>query len=128
MEVKPQILIVEDDREVRETLGYFLSAMGYRTAGAENGHEALELLQGGLRPAVILLDLMMPVMDGWEFREQQLGDEDLARIPVIVTSAMTPRGEELLADACFLLKPIDLQDLLRAIERRVRPRFDGGAN
>ena len=67
MTSKP-ILIVDDDKDVRIALAELLEGEGYTVAGAHNGQEALQLMRGGLHPAVILLDLMMPVMDGWDFR------------------------------------------------------------
>src|SRR5215510_5543427 len=82
------VLIVEDDADLREMMAQLLSLEGFQTAAVANGREALEYLQGGEAPHLILLDLMMPVMDGWEFRRQQQADPSLSRVPVIVLSAL----------------------------------------
>ena len=113
------ILVVDDESDARETLSYYLGAKGYRVTSAANGREALEQLKAGLRPAAILLDLTMPVMDGWEFRARQLSDPDLQAIPVIVTSAMAPAPEGPMAGVDILLKPIDLDRLMSAIRQHI---------
>src|SRR5512132_4356371 len=82
-----RILIVEDDVDVRDALMQVLEFEGYRVTGASNGEEALAALRAGGRPSLILLDLMMPVMNGSQFRAAQLADRALAAIPVIVLSA-----------------------------------------
>jgi CheY-like chemotaxis protein len=84
------ILVVEDDIDLRATLCDALDLEGYVTICAENGEAALRHLASGARPCVILLDLMMPVMDGWTFRQEMLKDPSLASIPVIVMSAAAP--------------------------------------
>ena len=81
------VLIVEDDLDTREMLGRFLELEGYTVETAENGKRALERLGSGVGACVILLDLMMPVVDGWQFRQEQISDATLAAIPVIVVSA-----------------------------------------
>src|SRR6476646_6367807 len=83
MAPKP-ILIVDDDKDVRSALAELLEGEGYAVAGAHNGHEALQLMRAGLHPAVILLDLMMPVMDGWDFRSEQQRDPAFAGVPVVI--------------------------------------------
>ena len=114
------ILVVEDDDEIRETLVCVLEQRGFNVGEARNGREALDRLHdGGDAPRLILLDLMMPVMDGWQFRQAQLEDPQLARIPVVVLSAMTnlrTRGADLHAAEC-LAKPVDLSHLLEAVSR-----------
>src|SRR6185503_17726548 len=110
--MESQILVVEDETDAREMLAFFLTGNGYRVASAGNGREALDLLHGGLRPSVILLDMMMPVMDGWEFRSRQLEDPKLRSIPVIVTSAVNLNGKRTITDVGLVRKPIDLQGLL----------------
>ena len=84
---KPLVMVVDDDDDIRETLIGLLEDEGYRAVGFPTGREALEGLRGGLSPNVILLDLMMPVMDGAEFRRLQLADPELAAIPVILITA-----------------------------------------
>ena len=85
--VRP-VLVVEDDEGTREMLRYLVESAGYPVATASNGREALEQLRNGLIPSLILLDLMMPVMDGWQFRAAQLRDGDLLKIPTVVYSAV----------------------------------------
>src|SRR2546430_1465396 len=114
-----EILIVEDDEDIRAHLTFILERKGYRVAGATNGEEALRHLRGPGRPCLILLDLMMPVMNGWEFREAQRGDPRLAAIPVVV---LTGRGlerdeQDALGAIDYLLKPFVLDQLLTLIER-----------
>jgi CheY-like chemotaxis protein len=116
---KPRILLVEDDDEIREALTDVLEQQGYLVEGARNGREALELLHDHEAPRLILLDLMMPVMDGWQFRHAQLEDPMIARIPVVVLSAMTnlrTRTADLHAAEC-LAKPVDVAYLLEAVSR-----------
>ncbi|HEX9050799.1 MAG TPA: response regulator [Anaeromyxobacter sp.] len=99
------ILVIDDDGEQRALLGELLTLAGYAVVVACDGQDALELLRGGLRPAVIVLDLAMPRMSGWTFLERLRGPER-SSIPVLVTSgdarARPPSG----ADGC-LLKPVD---------------------
>lgn len=82
------ILLVEDEASVREVIEAVLQDEGYRVVCAEHGADALEVLREGLRPCIIILDLMMPVMDGWQFRELQLSDPELLKIPTVVYSAV----------------------------------------
>src|SRR4051794_28574938 len=81
------ILVVDDDPDLRDTLGQILEDEGYSVAAASNGREALAYLRERPAPSLILLDLMMPVMDGWQFRSEQRLDSVLAKIPVLVISA-----------------------------------------
>jgi CheY-like chemotaxis protein len=103
------VLVVDDDRAIRESLGDVLSAEGYRVLFAENGAQALEVLRAS-RPTVVLLDLMMPVMSGWEVLDEMQSTDDLSRIPVVVVSAMCAPGA-----AAFIEKPVDLRRLLRVV-------------
>ena len=81
------ILVVEDDPDVRRALTELLASEGYEVAATADGGEALQTLRGGLRPAVILLDLMMPNCDGWDFRREQLEDPAFATVPVVLVTA-----------------------------------------
>lgn len=108
------ILVVDDDELVCAALRTFLADEGYESMAAGDGEQALRLLQG-CAPDLILLDLGMPVMDGRRFREEQLRDEQLARIPVIVLSA--ERFADVPGVAAVLRKPLDLQQLSTAIAR-----------
>lgn len=106
------ILIVEDDLDIREALAEALGFEGYEVFLAENGQEALDVLRGGPLPDVILLDLLMPVMSGWQFRQVQLADPALAGIPVIVVSASAPGDAQ---PNRYLPKPFSIEDLLSAV-------------
>ena len=112
----PSVMIVEDDRDTREMLGRFLELEGFEVRTAANGQLALEALQQEVEPCVILLDLMMPVMNGWQFREQQVRDPRFSRIPVVVVTAAGPREDipEITADG-WLSKPVDFDRLLATI-------------
>jgi CheY-like chemotaxis protein len=119
----PLVLVVEDDRDVGDALTDLLRELGYGIVWAQDGAEAMRALQAGSRPAAILLDLMMPGMDGYEFRAQQRADPAIADIPVIVLSAV--RGAEaaaasLAAVAC-LGKPTPLDELLAVLSRVAGP-------
>ena len=108
------VLIVEDDIDIRETLAEILADEGYEVASAANGLDAISYLQTEAAPCVILLDLMMPVMSGWDFLET-LQDEqpDLRDIPVIVVSAA--HNPQLPVGVRLLPKPLDWNTLTRAI-------------
>ena len=113
----PAILIVDDDADIREALTDVLADYGYQPHAVANGREALDALQAGALPAVILLDLMMPVMDGAQFRREQLHDPRIAAVPVIVISAGNDvqQAAQSLGVADTMNKPIDLQQLLARI-------------
>jgi CheY-like chemotaxis protein len=109
------VLIVEDDEDLREMMAQLLTLEGFQAATVANGKEALDYLHERDRPEVILLDLMMPVMDGWEFRRKQQADPSLAGVPVIVLSALDPvRAAKVDAEA-FLKKPLDFDRLLHLV-------------
>jgi len=112
-------MVVEDDSDVRQTLVELLNDEGYEARGATNGRDALELLRSARAPGLILLDLRMPVMDGWEFRRQMRGDPALCGIPVVVMSADTglERKTEGMAAAAVLAKPVGLDRLLETVHR-----------
>ena len=111
----PTVFIIEDDIDTREMLGKFLELEGYHVETASNGQQAIERLSRGANACVIVLDLMMPVMDGWQFRRLQAADERLARIPTIVVSAAgRERMSHISADA-YLAKPIDMDELLSRV-------------
>lgn len=115
---KGEVLVVEDDFAIRETLRELLEDEGYHVVWASNGREALTQLRA-TRPSLILLDLMMPVMDGWEFRTAQQRDPTLAGIPVIVISAdhaLEHKVSSLEVEG-WLAKPFELDALLAAVER-----------
>ncbi len=113
------ILIVEDDRDVRESIVEVLQDSSYHVLDASNGKEALERLRGGERPCLILLDAMMPVMNGWEFRAEQQQDQELSAIPVVVLSAHASAEEtaRTMGVAGYLKKPVRLERLLATVKR-----------
>lgn len=120
------ILIVEDDGDIREALTEVLSEEGYRVASVVHGAAALAWLRARAAPRLILLDLMMPVMNGWEFRETQRRDERLSAIPVVVVSADGGAREAARQfDAGFLPKPVDLDSLLDVVARFCVPLASG---
>lgn len=110
------ILLVEDDGDLRDAMADTLEESGYSVAAVSNGLECLEWLREAERPpSLILLDLMMPVMDGWQFRIEQLKDPKLAGIPVVILSAMaSPAGND---GVEHLKKPVKLQPLLALVAR-----------
>jgi len=114
-----RILIVDDDDDIRETLMLVLKSQGYEVTGAANGREALQYLRGHELPCVVLLDLMMPVMDGWQFREETSRDPSLAEVPLVV---LTGGGDNMkrarpLRAAAWLDKPIPLEKLVKTLEQ-----------
>jgi CheY-like chemotaxis protein len=111
----PCVLIVEDDNDVREMMDLLLTSIGYRTVTAPNGAVALDRLRQD-RPCMVLLDLMMPVMTGWEFRERQLADPQLASIPVLCMSAVyQPEDVKTKLQVTCLTKPLDFGRLIDEI-------------
>jgi CheY-like chemotaxis protein len=110
------ILLVDDDASVRRTIARFFTSEGFSVIEAENGHDALSYLRGGGDAAVIVLDLRMPVMDGWTFRREQRLDPRLADIPVIVLSGADAEGvPELNALAAFE-KPVSLLEIVNLVK------------
>jgi CheY-like chemotaxis protein len=113
------VLVVDDDIAIRETLAVVLDEEGYSVAQAVNGREALDRIQEGLRPDLIVLDLMMPVMDGWQFLEERAKDQSLREVPVVIVSA-TPETLQPPEVCAFVRKPMRLDHLLEVIERECR--------
>ena len=113
-----RILVIEDDPTIREVLVEVLGEHGYAAIGAANGREALDTLAATAdRPCVILLDLMMPVMDGRSFREEQLQCPELSDIPVIVISAHLDHTVATdLNAAAYLRKPVRLSEVLSSVK------------
>ena len=114
-----RILIVEDDLDVAESVAEVLETAGYCTAIACNGREALDHLRKNNHPDLILLDMMMPVMDGWQFREEQRKLPALDAIPVvIVTADGDARGKAAAIHAAgHVGKPVTIDSLLNEVER-----------
>ncbi len=114
----PAILIVDDDTSLRDTLAEIFVAAGYAVTTAANGQEALACLDEH-RPNVILLDMMMPVMDGREFLEVKLARPAVADVPVVVASAST--SDEVTGAIAMFDKPCDVDELLRVVAGIVYP-------
>jgi CheY-like chemotaxis protein len=114
-EDKSYVLIVEDDDGAREALSDCLELEGFKVASARNGKEALEYLHRSPRPKVILLDLFMPVMTGWEFRDAQKKDPAIADIPVVVVTAFGAAVTQKIDVDLVMHKPLDLDRLVSVI-------------
>jgi CheY-like chemotaxis protein len=120
-----RVLVIDDDRDLRTTLAQVLTDEGYAVVTAANGAEGLTRLHElheESRPDVILLDLMMPVMNGAQFRRAQLDEPELAAIPVLVMTAAGERAVVSLGElhaASVLYKPVGLEALLNAIQGAV---------
>jgi CheY-like chemotaxis protein len=112
-----RILVVDDDEGIRDALGSLLEGEGYEVVCVENGRAALEYLSCAGRPCLILLDLMMPVMDGWTFMAARTAHPELASIPVVVITAAGEQREGALEGAPVLRKPLRLERLLGTIEQ-----------
>lgn len=114
-----RILVVEDDSSIRELLVELLQSEGYDVSSAVNGLEGLKYLQTESNPDLILIDLMMPVMDGYSFRSEQLKNPDWAKIPVVVMSAEANAKEKMRSYdiSAFLSKPVELDTILKTVEQ-----------
>jgi CheY-like chemotaxis protein len=110
-----KILVVEDNDDVREMMAVTLELEGHRVDTAANGRDALEKLRTGEKPCLILLDLMMPVMNGWEFRRALQQDPVLRTVPVVVVSAATGDIVKKTPADAFLPKPVDMDRLLDVV-------------
>ena len=124
-EANDTVLVVDDDSAVRTALKELFETEGYTVAVAANGRAALNHLGSGLRPCVVLLDLMMPVMDGWDFRTEQLKNPALKEIPVFILTAAgfsdaTIRAQ--FGNIPFVPKPPPHDELLAMVHRIVRSR------
>jgi CheY-like chemotaxis protein len=126
------LMIVDDDDDLRDALAEIMIAQGYEVAAFADARAALAALEGGRVPFLILLDLMMPGMSGWEFRAAQLSNPRLTTIPVVVVTAANTLtdGARTLSDVETLHKPFELDTLLTVVDRyaaasRVRSHPDG---
>ena len=121
------VFIVEDDEDIRADLTAILRVKGFTVEDAANGREALVRLQAGARPCLMVLDLMMPVMNGWELRVAMRADAALREIPVVVVSGagrIAADEEAALEPAAVLVKPFELSELLDLVARYC-PRQQG---
>jgi CheY-like chemotaxis protein len=117
------VLVVDDDADIRDSIGDILELRGYHVERAANGREALERLRSGPLPCVILLDLMMPVLNGWEFRAQQSIDKALAHVPVVIISGdgSTDQKAASIGVSEYLRKPLELTAILDVVRRHCGP-------
>jgi CheY-like chemotaxis protein len=113
------VLVLEDDGDIRDALTFVLRDRGYQVDSASNGQEALDQLRRGSRANLIVLDLMMPVMDGWQFRHEQQRDPALAGIPVVIVSAdgSVRHKAASIGAIDYVRKPIDLDAFLGLVGR-----------
>jgi CheY-like chemotaxis protein len=113
------VLLIDDDDDLREVLVDLLSSSGIGVTAFADAREALTALHAGLDPSVILLDLMMPGMSGWEFREAQQRDTALARIPVVVVTAAPTLadGDHEMKGVESLRKPFTLDMLIDTVKK-----------
>jgi len=112
------VLVVEDDQDIREVMVEILESAGYAVSSARHGAEALAYLKSGTKPCIIVLDLMMPVMDGWTFSEEKQKDPELAAIPILVVSAVgrqDPRNAKMNAVE-HLSKPLNIGKLIATLQ------------
>jgi CheY-like chemotaxis protein len=109
------VLVVDDDRAIREALADILQALDYHVVLACDGQHAMSLLNQGCDPNVILLDLGMPTMDGWQFRKELLRDPRFAQIRVVVITAMAGQNAKELQAEAIITKPVQLQRLIEVL-------------
>ena len=122
MESAGLIMLIEDDQDIRETMVEVLEMENYSVVSATHGREALAILDGpSPLPSVILLDLMMPVMNGWEFLNERSTRPKLKDIPVIIVSAAGDKAKTAVCDA-FIKKPVELDVLFDTIKKFVNQK------
>jgi CheY-like chemotaxis protein len=119
------IMVIDDDEGVRSGLSDLLESDGYRVVAVPDGKEALVRLSAGELPHLILLDLMMPVTDGWKFRAEQMVNPALASIPVIVITAVSPSERRADLGVALVTKPFDTRTLLAAVRKHTAPHRRG---
>jgi two-component system, chemotaxis family, chemotaxis protein CheY len=115
------VLVIDDDPDIREIVSLVLESVGYLALAAKDGEDALRILRAGVPVKLILLDMMMPGMDGWRFRECQRRDPQLEAIPLIVLTGdgrAADKAEQIDAVG-FLRKPVDLPELLEVVSKQV---------
>ena len=118
-ESRSRVLVVDDDIDTLNSMNEILQSEGFDTVCAQDGQQAWELMQRAPGPDLVVLDLMMPKMDGWTFRMHQRRDPKLATIPVVVVSGFTANVIDESAEAIFA-KPIDLPAFIEAVKRGVK--------
>jgi CheY-like chemotaxis protein len=123
------LLLIDDDDDIVNTVRMILERRGWTVASAVDGSQALELLRGGLRPALILLDLMMPGLNGWQFTEALRADPSLAQPPIAVLSGAGDVAEKAarLGAVAHLRKPFELSALIELVRTEARPEGEPAA-
>src|SRR3954469_18483180 len=116
------VFVVDDDYDIREAVSDVLVSEGYSVLTAADGGEALATLRRGVRPDVMLLDLMMPRVSGVDVIDALRKDESLRQIPIVVCSANRGYGPDDLGVHDVLRKPVSVEELLDAVARAIRPR------
>lgn len=119
MTSQARILSIEDDPEMRGLIQLIFERQGYHVVGVKKGEFGLELLKS-LRPDLLLLDLMLPDINGWELYQQLKADEELARVPVIIVSARNPEddaqlGYRVIGNDRFVEKPFEIKELINIV-------------
>lgn len=117
------LLVIEDDTNIRDVLKLSFQFEGYHVLTAENGKKGFEVLNQGLIPGLILLDLMMPVMNGWEFIEAIKKEVSLNQIPIIVVSAYADRAKSIDCHE-FILKPLELEHLMLTVRKHFKINYE----
>jgi CheY-like chemotaxis protein len=116
MKMPEHILVIEDDKDLRDSLCDALRLEGFDVVAAEHGEAALHHLNTGARPCVILLDLMMPVMDGWAFHRELAKDQSLASIPVVVMTAAAQARAAAVDASAVLYKPLRMDTVVEVVQ------------
>jgi DNA-binding response OmpR family regulator len=113
------LMIVDDDDDLRNALAFIMTSHGYQVAAFGDAREALRALDAGITPFLILLDLMMAGMSGWEFRAAQLGNPLISAIPVVILTAANTLsdGVHALTEIEVMAKPFELDTLLAVVRR-----------
>lgn len=116
---KKTILLIEDNKGIQECLSFVMEEAGYSLTIAWNGQEALNLLRKAPLPSLIILDVMLPILNGLELREIMKEDVYLKNIPIIILTAKIgiEKTLQLYSNECFIAKPFDLPKLLYAVEQ-----------
>jgi CheY-like chemotaxis protein len=118
---RSRVLVVDDDIDALNSMSEILQSEGFDTVCAEDGQEAWDLMHRAPQPDLVVLDLMMPKMDGWTFRMHQRRDPKLAAIPVVMVSAVSANVIDADAEAIFA-KPLNLPAFIEAVKRGIQRR------
>ena len=117
MEMPSPVLIVDDDPNLQRLMTKFLKLEGFASVPTSNGREALDYLRAGGGASVILLDLRMPVMDGWEFRKEQISIPAAAKIPIIILTGIEGEHMSDLGAAAAFHKPVSFPEVVGVVRR-----------